>query len=441
MTPWGKAYDARMREHLKLLLWWRRKPHARIAEALGDLDRSLISRRLSGAIAFKSWEPAAMLRAMGVDQREFFGGLQGDLHAEVYLARIAKGNCRQKSYAGNDLMADPPSRSYTVRELRKMADGLHDLRVTDPEAARLQALDILRSAHHYDVDPGVESRLKANLSLGGIYRARGAYGTAAVFLLKALEQAGDNQRLRARLHHAIVPLASDLGDFEVGLQAAEMAEECFKRFEERLSQGRVLLSKGNLLGHYGHLEDSVRAHQESLLLISEGRWYDRYHTFHSLAISHAKQNKLNEAVSYAGKALKALKKENCHSKYATSVRWLRAEILLRMGSNSAIVELQTALENSTRHNDSKLNIALISLRLAYAYHEHGRNEELQELAGSLTPLLGNLAADHKVLRGAITEFNSIMLCGELSQELLGRTYRALLNADLKAPLPAHMAKG
>ncbi len=439
MTPWGKAYDSKMREHLQLLLWWRQTPLRDLQAALGNVHHSQVERRLEGKPLIRAWELAALLRVVGVDQLEFYAGILGGLHAEVYLAHIAQENTRQKDYAGSDLIAKGPSRVYTAEELRDVADGLQDLRVVDPEAARGQALDVVRAAHHYGIDPGVESLFKANLALGAVYRARGGYGTAATFLLKALDLAGTDARMRSRLLHSIINFASDMGDFEVGLQAADAAIAGFERLKDQLGRGRVLVSKGSLLGRYGQQSEAIELLEASLPLVSKGRWYDRFYPLHGLCLSYIVLNDLSEALKYADQIAVAVRGETLSSKQIMEVRWLRGEILLRMGSTTGIQELRAVLETSSKQNDSKLKLALISLRLAAVYYDYAQTEELRKLASSLAPLLGSVASDNKLLRGALTEFNSLMLRGDLSRELLDRTYRTVLEASRDVPTAAHLA--
>ena len=431
MTPRGETYDARLREHLEILRGSRKTPQRKLAEALGGVDPSQVTRRLEGTTAFKPREVAAWLDVLGVDHGEFFAGVAGDFHAEVYLARIAGDNDRQKRYAGTDLMADGPSRAYTADELREMTAGLRELRIADPQTARVQALDILRTAYHYNVDPGVESRFEAALALAAIYRVRGSTGTAAAFLLQALHMAGNHRRMRARMLLALVPFAADLGDFEAGLQVADLAISEFARHGDLQGQGRVLVAKGNLLGQSGRSSDALDAFHKGLPLIAEDRWYQRFAAFQGLGLCYMLKGDLSEALKYSGRSVACLAAESVPPLQVAEARWLRGEILLRMGSSEGISDLQAALEIRSRENTSKLSLALISLRLACAYHDHGLLEEMGRLAASLGPLLGNVATSNRVLQGALAEFSSSLVRGELSRDALQQTYEALAKAGQK----------
>jgi tetratricopeptide (TPR) repeat protein len=385
---------------------------------------------------------AALLDALGVDHGEFYAGVAGGFHAEVYLARIAGDHDRQKKYADTDLIANGPSRPYTADELREMAAGLRDLRIADPEAARVQALDILRTVYHHDVDPGVESRFEAAIGLAAIYRMRGACGTAATFLLQALHLAGARGWPKARVLHESVPLFADLGDFEAGLQAAELALSEFARLEDFQGQGRVLLSKDNLLGQAGELDAAIEAFQAGLRQLAEGRWFDRFYLLHGLALCFVFKGELAKALRHAEQALSTVKCEDAPPREQANARWLRAEILLRMGRSEGIAELRAVLDFCSSHKAGKLNLALISLRLACACQDHGQIDELGQLTASLLPLLGSVGASNKRLQAAVTEFNSVAIRGELSREIVARTYRKLLKAARRdSPAAAHLPFG
>jgi tetratricopeptide (TPR) repeat protein len=416
MTPRGKAYDAVVREHLKLLSWNRKTPQKELAKAVGGVYPCQVTRRMEGATAFKSRDLSALLEAMGVDQKEFHAGISGDgFHAEVYLARIASDYGRQKNYVESDLMADGPSRPCTVDELRRMAAGLRDLRIADPEAARTQALDVLRAYFHYGIDPGAESRFEAAIGLAAVYRARGSWGTAASFLLKALQLAGRHGRKKARVLHETVPLAVGLADFEGGLQAAEMALSEFGRLLDFQSQGRVLISKGNLLWHAGHLDEAADAFRKSLPMLAEDRWYQRFAALHGLGLCYLLKGELSEALKYADRSVATLGSGSVPSLQEAAARWLRGEILLRKGSSEGIQELRAAVVLRTKENSNRSELALISLRLACAYHDHGRFEELEKLTANLVPLLGKATAGNRLVQGALTELNSRMFRGERSR--------------------------
>jgi tetratricopeptide (TPR) repeat protein len=411
MTPRNEAYDARLREHLTILRGSRKTPQKKLAEALGDVHPCQVTRRLDGSTVIKPREVAALLDALGVDHGEFFGGVAGGFHAEVYLARIAGDHDRQKKYADTDLIADGPSRPYTADELREMAAGLRDLRIADPEAARVRALDILRTVYHFDVDPGVEARFEAALGLAAVYRVRGSSGTAAAFLLQALYTAGDHRRMRARMLLALVPLAADLGDFEAGLQAADLAISEFAQLGDLQGQGRVLISKGSLFGQNGQLHRAIDAYSVSLLLVAEDRWYQRFSALVGLGLCHMLNEDLPDALSYSDRSLAALDSERVPPLQEAEARWLRGEILLRMGSSEGIRELRIALDIRSKENASKLSLTLISLRLACAYYDHGQLEELGKLTAGLSPLLRSVAANNKLLQGSLAE-------------LIRRSYRA-----------------
>jgi tetratricopeptide (TPR) repeat protein len=320
-----------------------------------------------------------------------------------------------------------------------MAAGLRDLRIADPEAARVRALDILRTVYHFDVDPGVEARFEAALGLGAVYRIRGACGTAAAFLAQALHLAGPHDRMRARVLHETVPLAADLGDFEAGLQAAELALSEFARIADFQGQGRVLISKGNLLGQAGHLDAAIDTFHKSLPQLAEGGWHERLAGLHGLALCYILKDERTEALRHAERALSAVECKEAPPREQANARWLRAEILLRMGSSEGIGELEAVLDFWSSPNAGKLNLALISLRLACVYQDHGLIEEFGQLTASLVPLLGSVGGSNKRLQAIVTEFNSVAVRGELSREIVDRTYRKMLKAARReSPAAAHL---
>jgi tetratricopeptide (TPR) repeat protein len=437
MTPRGEAYDVLVREHLKLLSWSRKTPQKELAKALGDVYPCQVTRRMEGETAFKTRELSALLEAMGVDQKEFHAGISGGFHVEVYLARIASDNGRQKNYAASDLMAGSPSRPYTADELREVAAGLRDLRIANPEAARIQALDVLRTAFHGGIDPGPESRFEAAITLAAVYRTRGSSGTAAAFLLQTLHLAGHPGCRKARVLHETVPLAGDLGDLETGLLAAELSLAEFARYEDFQGQGRVLVSKGILLWHAGHVDEAIDAYSKALPVLTEDRWYQRFAALQGLGHCYLLKGESSKALHYADRAVAALEGADVPPLQEAEARWLRGDILLRLGSSEGVPELRAALDLRIRANGNKLDLALISLRLACIYHQHGCFEELGELTANLIPLLEKVAATNKLVQGALAEFNARLVRGELSRGVLRRAYRALVEADRKAPTAAH----
>jgi len=436
MTPRGETYDARLREHLEILRGSRKTPQKKLAEALGGVNASQVTRRLDGTTAFKPREVAAWLDVLGIDHGEFFHGVAGGFHAEVYLARIAGDHDRQKKYADTDLIADGPSRAYTADELRELAAGLRDLRIADPEAARVRALDILRTAYHYNVDPGVEVRFEAAIGLAAVYRLRGGCGTAATFLLQALHLAGDRGRMKARVLHESVPLAGDLGDFEAGLQAAALALSEFARIEDFQGQGRVLVSKGILLWHSGQLDEAAEAYSNSLQVLSKDRWYNRFGAVHGLGLCFFLKGDLSKALKYADRSVAVVNGAGVPILQQAAARFLRGEILLKMGSSEGISELKLALALHSKESANNLEVALISLRLACAYHDHGRIKELENLTAKLVPLLEKLKPSNKLLHGALAELSSKVVRAGLSREALQRIHGALLSAGRNRIRPA-----
>jgi tetratricopeptide (TPR) repeat protein len=221
--------------------------------------------------------------------------------------------------------------------------------------------------------------------------------------------------MRARVLLALVPFAGVMGDFEAGLQAAQLAVSEFAGLRDLQGQGRVWVSKGNLLGQHGHLDEAVEAYLASLPLIAEDRWYQRLSALHGLGLCYVLKGELPQARKFSDRSVAAIESHSVSALQESGVRWLRGEILLSMGSPEGIEELRRVLDLCSKQNGSKLNLALISLRLACALWDHGRIEELGKLTSSLNPLLGSIAANNKLLQGTLAEFNSLAIRGELSR--------------------------
>jgi tetratricopeptide (TPR) repeat protein len=434
------AYEARLREHLKILWWSRGTPQKQLARALG-VNPSQITLRFKGEVAFRPHEVAALLDAMGVDHGEFYDGVAGRFHAEVYVARIAMGRKRQKNYAISDLMAGGPSRPYTADELRTMAEGLQDLRIVDPEAARVHALDILASAFHHGIDPGVEGRFEALLALAAVYRSRGSDGTAAAYLLKALHKTNFRGWMKARAQVSVVAFAVEQGDFLEAVAAADLAVAKYAVASDRRGHGRALVSKGSALGPQGRIVGARSAFREALFLLPEEDWSLRVGAFQGLALCYLLGDEIEKAHMQARNAVEALESGNAPHSFKAETLWLRGEIALR--SNNSVqgtADLRRVLEIYLDDSSNVLYAVLVSLRLASTFLASGNLDELRELCVQVTPSLVGAAKSDRLLRDSLNEFAAVALRGELSSQLLATTYQQVLAAAGPVPRAAYLTE-
>ena len=378
---------------------------------------------------------------MGVDHGEFYDGVDGGFHAEVYVARIAMGRKRQKNYAISDLMAGGPSRPYTADELRTMAGGLQDLRFLDPETARIQALDILTAAFHQGIDAGVDCYFKALLSLAAVYRARGSYGTAAAYLLKALHVDGRHGRERAVVLRALISLSIDQGDAEPSLQAADLALSEFARLGDIQSQGRVLVSKGAVLGQIDRLAEASELYRKSLPLIADAQWYERFGALHGLGLCLALLDEPTEALHYAEEAVVALKAHDAPLLRRADALWLRAEIRLQKGLNDqGLRDLATVLEIYLDQSSSPIDLAAVTLRLCHLYKASGKDIEMQAVTNRAIPRLRKAAHQSKLLLTVLTDFFLQHRRGELALDVMRHTFSEVLKLSRTLPAAARLVE-
>ncbi|MEE8522423.1 MAG: tetratricopeptide repeat protein [Thermoanaerobaculia bacterium] len=208
-----------------------------------------VTERFAGRTRTKVGDLLVMLGAMGGDLEKDLVGVAGGFHPEIYLAELCKRSQRrkrQKRYARTDVVLTPPKRPYSRQELPRVAAGLQELRLLDRDKAYRQALRAVRTLRFYPDRGDRETEFDVRHALAAIWRSKGRYSAAAAALSKAFRLAGRDHRLRARSYHGLASLARDLGDLDVGLEAAIRAGKESLEILDVHGLGRSLITRGQM---------------------------------------------------------------------------------------------------------------------------------------------------------------------------------------------------
>ena len=382
-----------------------------------------------------------ILETLGVDPGEFFEGVHGRFHAEIYLARLEKENKRRRKYGKSDQQRDLPAKAYDVAELRRMAEGLEELRVVDPDEACRQALEIVRAVKHDGLqEVGPRSQCLARIVLGGIYRSRGIWSTAAFFLRDSLRIAGRTGSLKARTLQGVMSLALDQGDREAACAAVRQALTEYVRVGDWQGVGRASVSQGVFFGHYGLSAEAVTSYRQSLTLLPNEEWFGKFAAFEGLGLAQAYQQDPDAALGNVTEALSTLDRREIPRLYRAGALWLRGEVLLLKDSiDKAEESFQAVLDIYESEKVSEVEHALISLRLASVWQMSGEIEKIEELTTVLLGRVPRLSARNKLVAGSLAQLHGSVIRGELSAQVLASTYREVLQEAKRAPLAAGLA--
>ena len=402
-------------------------PRKAYGKALG-VGVGQISKRFKGQVRISSRDTLLMLEVMEVEAGEFFAGVYGDFHAELYLARLEWKNRQQVKYGKHDLMRDPPSRYYEPSELSYVAEGLQELRLIDAEAAKAQALDILRADFHYQQVVDSRAQVLARIALGAIFRRQCRYSRAAFFLRTAIRLAASDESLRGQVLQAVMSLAMDQGDFASASDCAESAICHYARTMDLVGLGRAFVSKGVLHVNLTDYEIALEAYETSLSFLPEKEWYGRFAALQGQGLCHIYEGRVDEALRFANLAVTALDANDVPPVTKAEAWWLRGEILLKMNSPEGVAELNKVLEIQIEERLSAIDLALISLRLVWVYEKQGDAGRLRELTDRVIPILKEFRNVGTLFDGVVAELLGVSLSGELSLEILQSVYRKMLKS-------------
>ncbi len=427
----GPDFYRRVSVHLAYLQKVLNIPRRVYAKALG-VGEGQVSKRFSGKVRCSLDDALKMLELMEVDPKEFFEGVDGGFHAELYLARLEKKFKGQVKYGKYDLLRQSPSRPYKAEELPEAAEGLHELRLMDAHAARAQALDILRTDFHYRVSKDPRPQVLARVTLATIFRTEGYYGRTAFFLRTALRLAGSDGSLKGRVLQAVMTLASYQGDSREAMAAIKSALSEYAHAFDSAGEGRALVSLGVLYRTLNSFRRSIQSYRAALSLLPADQWCDRFFVFHGLGIAWIYCKNPREALVNLQLALNEIESKDVPLMRSLAL-WLRGEIQLAPAPDSALEDFLAVREACRARKVDPVVLALISLRIAKAYLLLERHDDLRNLISEAYCLLASIRRTNKLLAGTFREFLNLGLREELTVEILEYFYRKMHEGAEQAP--------
>jgi tetratricopeptide (TPR) repeat protein len=427
----GPDYERRVASHLAELQEVLKIPRARYGKAIG-VGEGQVSKRFKGTVTCSLNDVLKILGVMEVDPKEFFAGVTGEFHAELYLARLERKFAGQVKYGKYDLLRQSPSKHYEAVELLEAAEGLQELRLVSAEAAKAQALDILRTDYHYRPSGDPRTQVLARVSLAAIFRCEGYYGRTAFFLRTALRLAGSDGSLRGQVLQSVMSLASHQGDFQEAMAAVKTALSEYCQACDFRGQGRAMVSLGILHTTLRDFGRSTSAYNQALSLLPDDEWYGRFFVFQGLGMASIWRKQPQEALDYLQLALREIESKDVPFVRSWAL-WLRGEIHFDHAPERALEDFLVVQETFQASKLDPVVLALVSLRIAKAYLLLGRIGELRKLVEEAYCILTSIRKTNKVLAGTFREFLNLGLREELTVEILEYLYKKMHEGAPEAP--------
>ncbi|MEE8523816.1 MAG: hypothetical protein V3T72_07770 [Thermoanaerobaculia bacterium] len=426
-----KSADERKNHpHLVVLRRWlklRGLSHEDLGKEWG-FQRGAALRRLHGKTPLGVFKFDKALARLGITRGDFDRGVAAGFHPELVLGEIAAENSTEVDDFGGALRRDPPRRTYAPEELRELAEGLEALRFREPEEARQQALDILRTA---DLEPDVAG--EAWGVVGVLERYQGRPSVTAFCLGEAL-RAGGSARTKARtLQRIAMLLLFHAGDTDLALEAVWQAADLYRRNGDLVGLGMTLVDEGIVLGTSGAHREALAAHEAALGLLGDEAYEHRIAALQGLAISAVYLGDAGYARKRLDEALTALDGEESSFIYA-ALLWLKGEIALLLDQHiEAAGHFLGVWDCYIDLDMGPVETTLISLRMAKAYCLQGDRRQVRWILHEILSKLDDVERANPLLGSALGEFLRETARGEISAELLEQIYREMRGATEAVP--------
>ncbi len=322
------------------------------------------------------------------------------------------------------------TRKYqTVAFLRRYLDHLDDLRYESPEDSAYLAETLVREVIALVVASKAE-RLELQCRALGVYasahRVIGNFANAARAFVLGLDVArrNDLEVTVAELLQRGAYLLSDHGEYNRALTLLGEAQNVYSDLEMEESRGKILVSRGVMMGLMGRQEKGLRLFNQALAILpsddSTTRW--RVAALHGMAILHRQLDDLEGAENLLAQAIDLGAKES--SGIVAKLDWELGVIAAEKEDYGSAEELLLKALRKLSYRDSPLQVCFASLCLISVLLKTGRRRQACSLARELAPVLSHLKGN-KIARGAMMALVDAGFAGEVDQALLDQVSESI----------------